>query len=210
MNYGSPAPFLKRYPKLGKEKTAIIKRISLLEKNLADTKTLIDFGTLLGGGLIGFLSATLKEWLLENKKLKAKNNELKRKNLEELYVLLSHWKNIFSSKGLNLLSVMLNELDYNQHLDLIIESGEKRNVDFMRIEMIINIYAPELNDGYQNILKSRDTLSDIADQHELKYKDGYLDGREFIKPYKKSLLELTRYIEILQKKLVLLIKKSKT
>jgi len=166
----------------------------------------MDAVSILVGGAVGFLVSVGKDWLLEDKKQKEKNKQLKRERLEELHILISHWSNNLLGNGLNLLAVMQEKLDYNQYLDLIIE--KEVNYDFQRIEMILNIYASELDETHNKLLELRGELNDIAIKYKHQYESGNFDGEIFIKPYVEIQIKFEKYVNILKNEIANLILKN--
>lgn len=124
--------------------------------------------------------------------------QAKREKLEELYLLLGHWLDMFFSNYLQLTLVMKGEMDYNQYLDEIISNGEKKTVDYQRIEMIMSIYARELKPTYDYILTCREKVNDIAAAHKSDYKNGNINGEKFIEPYTAIHTELESAIDKLR------------
>ena len=141
----------------------------------------MEISSILAGGLVGFLVAIGKDWLIESKKQKEKARQLRREKLEELYMLVSHWSIALLGNGISLLAVMQNKLSYNQYLDILIEKNVSH--DFHRIEMILDIYAPDLHIVYKKLLEARTDLNNIENEHKLVYTDGNIDGVGFIKSY---------------------------
>ena len=92
----------------------------------------MDFFTLLIGGLIGFLSAIGKDFLLENSRNKIKTKDFKRQTLEEVFILMD-----------KVSQESLKPLKYKGSLDGI---GAK-------LGMTIRFYFPDLNKDYQDFLK---------------------------------------------------------
>jgi hypothetical protein len=119
-----------------------------------------------------------------------------------LELLVDNWSKIFTTQGLHLLAVMNGKIDYNEYLDLIIEAGEKREYNFSRLEMILNIYASELDSAYRNILDERDKLNKIHNAYKKEYEENNMYTKKFIKPYTKSLFRMQDYLDNLNKKLV--------
>lgn len=68
-------------------------------------------------------SNQLRMQLLHEKE--SHENAIKRERLEELYVLVGHWLIGLSGHYISLSMVMQGKLNYNQHLDLMINDGEK-------------------------------------------------------------------------------------
>lgn len=93
---------------------------------------------------------------------------------------------------------MKGEIDYNQYLDEIIGNGEKKTVDYQRIEMIMRIYARDLKPAYDHILTCREKVNDMAAAHKADYKNGNINGDKFIKPYTAIHTELESAIEELR------------
>ena len=94
--------------------------------------TNVELATLGIGGLIGFLSATGKDFILENTKNKVKKKNLKREKLEEIFILMD-----------KVTQETIKPLKYKNSLDGV---GEK-------LGMIIRFYFPELNEDYNKFLQ---------------------------------------------------------
>ncbi len=92
----------------------------------------MDLVTLGIGGLIGFLSAVGKDFLLEKSKNKLKTKEFKRQKLEEIFILMD-----------KVSQETVKPLKYKGSLDGV---GSK-------LGMIIRFYFPELNDEYHKFLQ---------------------------------------------------------
>jgi len=92
----------------------------------------MDLATLGAGGLIGFLSAIGKDFILENNKKKAKIKDFKRQKLEEIFILMD-----------KVSQETIKPLKYKNSLDGV---GAK-------LGMIIRFYFPELNNDYHIFLK---------------------------------------------------------
>jgi hypothetical protein len=92
----------------------------------------MDLLTLGIGGLIGFLSAIGKDFLLEQSKNKIKTKDFKREKLEEIFILMD-----------KVSQESLKPLKYKGSLDGI---GAK-------LGMTIRFYFPDLNKDYQDFLK---------------------------------------------------------
>ncbi|WP_318476551.1 hypothetical protein [Photobacterium leiognathi] len=161
------------------------------------------FGAMLGLSGVIFANRSSFQRLklqLDTEKERA-HAQVKREKLEELYVLLSQWENMFFSNCLNLTLVMKGEIDYNQYLDEIIESGQASNVDFHRLEMIINIYARELFPLYKDVLKCRDKINKISMSHKQDYMLGKFNGEEYLDIYLEAHTELNIKVKKLQEQL---------
>ena len=158
----------------------------------------MDAISILVGGAVGFFVSVGKDWLLENKKQKEKDKQLKRERLEELFILIEQWSNILGGNGIFLISVMENKIDYNIYLDKVIEN----KFDAGRMSMLQEIYATELSTEKSLILKYRDELDDIKREFEKIYRDGKSVDKSYIQKYKKSQLMFAHSIEHYKKELV--------
>jgi len=92
----------------------------------------MDLAILGVGGLIGFLSAVGKDFILENNKKKTKIKNFKRQKLEEIFILMGEVS-----------QETIKPLKYKNSLDGV---GAK-------LGMNIKFYFPELNDDYHNFLQ---------------------------------------------------------
>lgn len=84
------------------------------------------------GGLIGFLSAIGKDFLLEKSKNKIKTKDFKRQKLEEIFILMD-----------KVLQETIKPLKYKSSLDGV---GAK-------LGMTIRFYFPELRDDYNKFIQ---------------------------------------------------------
>ena len=92
----------------------------------------MDLATLGAGGLIGFLSAVGKDFILEKTKNKTKQKDFKRQKLEEIFILMD-----------KVSQETIKPLKYKNSLDGV---GAK-------LGMIIRFYFPELKNDYHKFLK---------------------------------------------------------
>ncbi len=92
----------------------------------------MDLLTLGIGGLIGFLSAIGKDFILENTKNKVKIKSFKREKLVEVFILMD-----------KVTQETIKPLKYKNSLDGV---GAK-------LGMIIRFYFPELNEDYNKFLQ---------------------------------------------------------
>ena len=122
-----------------------------------------------------------------------KHRDLQRKMAEELYELTDEWLSGLFVKYINLSSVMKGEMNYNQYHDQLIEYGNKSKSKFVRLEMIISIYFPELTTAYEKVIEMRGVVNDISIKHKHAYEKGDIDGERFLKPYTNAHLELEEY-----------------
>ncbi len=143
----------------------------------------------LAGVLFGALLTTFSVWLTNKANFrnlkeqlrhgeKLNNSKQRKERLEELYILISHWNNLFFSHYLNLTLVMRGQIDYNQYLDAI-NSSDNKGIDFSRIEMIIDVYGAEFSDAYKKVIKVRERINAINASHKRAYLNGS-SGEDFL------------------------------
>ncbi len=106
------------------------------------------------GVVIGSLTAVFGNWLnnkssdrrlklqLDSETLKNKQR-LRQQRLEDLYVLIDRWSTGLGNKYLSLSMVMPGKLTYTQFFDLSVESLKEFPIDYSRLEMLVQFYAPE-------------------------------------------------------------------
>ena len=134
---------------------------------------------------------------LEHEKISNRSNT-KRERLEELHVLVSHWLNGLFYNYINFTLVLKGEIDYNQYHDKIIEYGKEKPADFQRLEMIIDIYAPELRSTYEKVTNARTKLNSISARHWKGYDLGEFEGTKYLESYNQASLEIDKYGEQLK------------
>lgn len=159
------------------------------------------------GAIVGFFASIAKDYFSEKTKRKYKEIEIRREKAEELYLLLESWSNAFFSRNSMLILVMKNEITYNDYLDNFIEEGKKRNVNYKRIDMLINLYFKSLLPHYLEILKQRDIIADIESIHKKEYKKGNINGQKFIKLFNDETIKLHNLIDDFKKEVAIDINK---
>jgi hypothetical protein len=137
----------------------------------------MDLLTLGIGGLIGFLSAVGKDFLLENSKNKIKTKEFKKQKLEEIFILMD-----------KVSQESLKPLKYKSSLDGV---GAK-------LGMTIRFYFPDLNQDYQTFLKVYQEITQKTMTMDDKINLSQEDINTFYKAYSlfldKIVLESKKYI----------------
>ncbi len=113
--------------------------------------------------------------------LQLRNQDLLRSRGEELYTLFELWLNSLTTYYFIKCSIMSGKLTYNQGLDLEIEKSDKGRGDHVRIEMLIEVYFPELQAAYNAVIESRERANDIVSQHKTHYTSVSTDGRTYLK-----------------------------
>jgi len=88
---------------------------------------------------------------------------------------------------------MQGKFDYSQYLNQIIEHGNKSKSKFVRLEMIMSIYFPELAPAYKEVTKMRGIINAISIKHKRAYEQGDFDGERFLKPFNSNQVKLEQY-----------------
>ena len=112
-----------------------------------------------------------------------KHQELNRERAEELYERVEQWMNGMFFNYLNLTYVMQKESYYNQYLDQIIEHGNKSETNYVRLEMIVNIYLTELQPSYKTVIENRENVNDIASNFKRDYERGKINGEKYLSSF---------------------------
>ena len=119
-----------------------------------------------------------------------RRQELKRERAEELYVESKKYLNALGVHYLPYKKVMKGELTFNQALDLTIDNSSKRDFEPHRVTMIIDMYFPNLQKPFNEIMVKRDFLNRIVTGYKEQYKTGNTDGTKWRDPFQATLEEL--------------------
>ena len=119
-----------------------------------------------------------------------KQDAIYRDKLEELYVVAHKWITLLGSHMLPYLRVMEGDLDYNQALDMTIAQGKEDLPDFERLQMLIDLYFPQLTEPLKELRDARDAANKIMAIHKMEYKQGNVDGRKFVDPMLAALKQI--------------------
>ncbi|WP_346833845.1 hypothetical protein ABDZ23_23800 [Pseudomonas koreensis] len=136
----------------------------------------------LSGVLFGSLLTTFGVWLTNNANAKRQMQQLaheermssqriKKERLEELYILVCHWGNLFFSQYMSLKLVMDGHIDYNEYLDRT-SATDLKGFDFSRMEMIIDIYGSQLGKAYELVMEARSKINEVNADHKFAYQRG--------------------------------------
>lgn len=112
--------------------------------------------------------------------LAIRRQELNRSRGEELYTLLQTWMNGLWGYFFIKSNIMSGKLTYNEGLDLEIQGNKESKGQHVRIEMLIDVYFPELRASYDVLIKHREEAHDIVHVHRERYRVGETDGSRFL------------------------------
>lgn len=169
--------------------------------------------TALGAATITGLVAIFSSFLASSNSIKVQNlqrehdSETKKKSFmlergEELFVSINKFATQTAVVHLPLYAVMKGELTYNHYLDHLISRTKKIDYDPTRIELLIQVYFPELSREYDIIRGKIDELNDVIERHKCTYKDsGGEEAPQFILPLQESQLTLENEFENLKSKI---------
>jgi hypothetical protein len=132
----------------------------------------------------------------------SKEREFIKDKLEELYLLHEAWVNALATSYLPVLKVMKGEITYNQALDMFIEDNKARQVDFKRLQMLIDLYFPAIKPAFEKLSAARDRTNEIKAAHKREYKRGNTDGSEYVVPFIEAQKELLRESAVLKEQII--------
>ncbi|MCU1264129.1 MAG: hypothetical protein JWM21_447 [Acidobacteria bacterium] len=112
-----------------------------------------------------------------------KEREFTRDKVEELYLLHEEWLNVSASSNLPFISVMKGEITYNDALDMFIDGNKNRTVDFKRLQMLVDLYFPDVKASFDRLATARDEVNKIKSEHKRQYKRGNIDGTAYVMPF---------------------------
>lgn len=135
--------------------------------------------TALGASIIGISGTLLGVHLSNKSNIERQKRERNIQNLEELYLLINKYCDTLVMHWLPYMKVMKQQISYNDALDLTI-SRDKNDINYYRIEMLINYYIHSIKPNFQIILDARERVNEILQIHKSEYKNGILDGSRFI------------------------------
>ncbi|HAW53379.1 MAG TPA: hypothetical protein DCX54_13800 [Flavobacteriales bacterium] len=126
---------------------------------------------------------------------------------EELYVSILKYTNFMVSDHSPYAKVMKGDLEYNQALDLTIESANNQKFDAQRITMLTNLYFPSLKNDLDILINFNGEIMRSRKSFELKYKDGYTQDESLLNDYLSKIHELSSMAKDIECKVIDVIKK---
>lgn len=119
-----------------------------------------------------------------------KEHENTRLRHEELYVESRKYLDAMVSYFLPYRMVMKGELTFNQALDMTIQQGQSRDFQPHRVTMLIDLYFPELNPPFDEVMAVRDNLGRLVDGYKQQVKTGDPDGDRWFRLFQPLLESL--------------------
>lgn len=140
-----------------------------------------------GGTLAGVFitnKANNKRLALQlNHEQEIKQKQLIREKLEELYLLFKRWTSITDMMYINHARAMKGDIDYQTMLDMEVERNNKNTFDFNRIEMLIDLYFPNIKPAYEIVIGTRTKANQFMLSYGNQCQEGNTEGKNFLAPF---------------------------
>lgn len=158
-----------------------------------NTKDNIEYTTLLIA-ILTVLSSGVVAACVSHRLAKSKEELFyRRKKLEELYKCIDQYTTLLFRMNHMWLKVMDGELDFNQGLDLQIESNNDDDKLYLpEIDMLINLYFPNFLPTYRDFIERRNSVNILYANFKETYKlkGPTVDYSNICKEFSKALLEI--------------------
>ena len=118
-----------------------------------------------------------------NHEQEIKQKQLMREKLEELYLLFKRWTFIIDMTYINHARAMKGDIDYQTMLDMEVERDNKNTFDFNRIEMLIDLYYPNIKPAYEGLIETRTKANQFMLAYGNQCQEGNTDGKKFLAPF---------------------------
>jgi hypothetical protein len=115
--------------------------------------------------------------------------------LEELFILFKKWASNIDLIYINHARAMKGDMDYQVMLDMEIERCDKNYFDFNRLEMLINLYFPNIKPAYERLIETRTKANKFMLEYGNQYVGGNTDGRKFLAPFLDAQNEFSQEAE---------------
>jgi hypothetical protein len=103
--------------------------------------------------------------------------------LEELFILFKKWALNIDLIYINHARAMKGDIDYQAMLDMEIERCDKNAFDFNRLEMLINLYIPDIKPAYERVLEAKAKANQFMLEYGNQCVAGNTDGRKFLSAF---------------------------
>jgi hypothetical protein len=120
---------------------------------------------------------------------------LEESRLEELFILFKKWALKHDLVYINHARAMKGDIDYQVMLDMEIERCYKNPFDFNRLEMLINLYFPNIKAVYERLIETRTKANKFMLEYGNQYVKGNTDGRKFLAPFLDAQKEFSQEAE---------------
>ena len=93
---------------------------------------------------------------------------------------------------------MEGKYSFNDYLDMIIDKKQNPNVEFARVEMMVDVYFPTIRPAYDELCACREDINETISTYKQQYKSGIIDGHSYIPKIHMAQLRLARAAEVLK------------
>jgi hypothetical protein len=147
------------------------------------TNFLTFFGAILGSGAI----AAIVGFALNARKDQA---QFMRGKAEELYIAADQFHKMVSGHYLRAYSLIKEEISWDDFNDLTIKNAKTEDAEASRrVNMLFDIYFPNLVPSFKRYLERRDKLAEILSMHKRMYKNGQ-NGRGLLRRFDEAMQAL--------------------
>ncbi|HUJ10500.1 MAG TPA: hypothetical protein VL171_10795 [Verrucomicrobiae bacterium] len=154
---------------------------------------LLALTTVLGSGV---LAAFVAHKFAERRE----EREFRRRKSEELFLAVHGYCITFVSRNMLWPRVMDGEMDYNKVLDINAEDKAPTPGHYETMQMLINIYFPDLLPDFRAILAAREPINDMKANFRNAYERG-TPTRQFSEPFSRALLKFEHLCDELKTKI---------
>ncbi len=131
-----------------------------------------------------------------------KEREFIRERLEELYILMEHWVSGLITLYLPYLSATSGKLPLNKVLEMNIENMDKSKSDFKRLQMIMDLYFPDVKPAFNRLLEERDKANKLLRAFENEYKGENAGESEYLTPFMNAYSMVGKEAELVKERIV--------
>lgn len=155
--------------------------------------------TIVGSGVVSGM-------VTHNLNARKDQQEFMRTKLEALFNAVRGFGKTYSSSMIVWISVMNGKIPYDKGQDIHIEAMKGKLDDFGTIEMIVNIYFPELNFAFQSLVAKRDRANSVLAQFNRAVKADEPTDR-FARVFTQTLLDLDKAEEAFKEQVCIVSRK---
>lgn len=120
---------------------------------------------------------------------------------EELYGMLSVFGKNIVGNNLLLYSVMRGETTYDKHLDFVIAQDLKSDYDVNRMDMLLEVYFPQLEQQYGVMMANLEEHNRVITEHKGAYQSNPSSGKSYIAPFSAAQKNFVESIDALKRSL---------
>ena len=134
--------------------------------------------------------------------IEIKEKEIMRARLEELYILMEHWASSLINIYLPYISAMNGKLPLTKVLEMNLEYMEKSKSDFKRLQMIMDLYFPDVKPAFNKLLEERDKANKIVSAFEHSCDDRNTENINYLPTFMEAYKSVGREAAIVKEHIV--------